>query len=541
MKQGQLHDVIVVGAGFAGMYLLHRLRGMGMKVRVFERGSDVGGTWYWNRYPGARCDIESLDYSYSFSDELQQEWTWSERYATQPEILDYANWVADRLALRPGIDFDTNVLAAEFDDAACAWTVRTDRGEVVRARHLILATGALSVGAIPDIEGRDEFAGQTYHTGDWPRDGVDFTGKRVAVIGTGSSGVQSIPPIAAQAARTHVLQRTPNFCIPARNRPYSPDEIVEAKRSYSERRAVAKYNSGGVYRIDSTAAGAEVDAATRQRTYEEAWARGGLSFIKCFGDTWTNAESNRYMAQFVRERIRDVVADPDLADKLSPTTYPIGTKRPCVDTDYYKTFNRDTVELIDIGAEPIRRFTATGLKVGEREIKLDAVVFATGFDALTGAVRAIDIRGVGGLSLREEWRAGPQTYLGIACAGFPNMFLVAGAGGPAVLTNVLATIEQNVAWITDLIAAMRADGRTRVEADRRAQEEWNTELTRLVEGTLFLQGGSWYMGANIPGKPRVFMPYAGGLGTYRRRCEAIAAAGYEGFEFDRTQARRQTA
>ena len=528
----QAIDVVVVGAGFAGIYLIHKLRGQGLTVRAIERGSDVGGTWFWNRYPGARCDIESLDYSYSFDEAIQQEWTWSERFATQPEILRYANWVADRLDIRRHVTFNTTVSAATYDERLGAWTVETGDGAKITARFLILATGALSVGTIPSIEGNERFRGATYHTGSWPREGVNFSGKRVAVIGTGSSGVQSIPIIARQADLTYVLQRTPNYCIPARNRFYSEAEIEQAKARYPERRAVAKYNSGGVYRVDSALCGVEVDAKERELAYWKAWEVGGLGFIKAFGDTWTNEETNRHMPAFVRERIRDTIVDDDTADRLAPTTYPIGTKRPCVDTDYYATFNLPNVELVDINQSPITAFTETAIVVGDRELEIDAVVYATGFDALTGAIKAIDITGRNGLKLRDEWHAGPRTYLGMLAAGFPNMFLVAGAGGPAVLTNVLATIEQNVEWIADCIADMGAHGHTVIEATVQAQEDWVEELFRIVEGTLFPRAASWYMGANIPGKPRVFMPYAGGLGEYRRRCERVAAEGYPGFVFE---------
>ncbi|MFB6675053.1 flavin-containing monooxygenase [Streptomyces sp. NPDC056390] len=522
-------DAVVVGSGFAGMHMLHRLRELGLRVRVYERGSDVGGTWYWNRYPGARCDIESVDYSYSFSPELEQEWRWSEKFATQPEILRYANHVADRFDLRRDIQFDTRIVAASFNEAAGQWEIRSEAGEEIRADYFILATGCLSVGNVPDIPGLDTFAGSVHHTGNWPHHGVDLAGQRVGVVGTGSSGIQSIPIIAEQAASTVVFQRTPNFSLPAHNRELSEDYLLEVRAGYAERRHLARYSNGGVPRVDTTVNAFDIPDDARHQTYERLWEEGGLNFANAFADLRTSHESSETAAEFVRQKIRQIVEDPKTADLLTPTTYPFATKRPCVDTGYYATFNREDVELVDVKATPIQEITETGIRTAEATYTLDTIVFATGFDAMTGAINSIDIRGRGGERLRETWAAGPRSYLGLACAGFPNMFTLATAGSPSVLGNMLTSIEQHVDYVTELIDSARAEGAALIEATREAQDGWVEHLGDLAGKTLFPSAASWYMGANIPGKPRVFLPYVGGVGTYRRLCERIAADGYPGF------------
>ncbi len=522
-------DAVVVGAGLAGVYALYRLRGLGLSVQVFEAGSGVGGTWYWNRYPGARCDVESLDYSYSFSDELQQEWSWTERYASQPEILRYVNHVVDRFDLRGDIQLDTRVTSARFDEATARWSVETERGDRLAARFCIMATGCLSAAQVPSIPGVETFGGSWYHTGRWPHEGVDFTGQRVGVIGTGSSAIQSIPIIAAQAAHLYVFQRTPNFSVPARNAPLDPAYERTVKSRYAEFRRQARESRVGfvVERSDDSALA--VPADVREREYEKRWQRGGLGFSATYVDLLTDQAANETAAEFFRAKIRSIVRDPAVAETLVPRDYPIGTKRLCVDTEYYATFNRDNVTLIDIRTDPIEAITPGGLRTRARTFELDSLVFATGFDAMTGALLSVDIRGRGGETLRRKWEAGPRTYLGLAVAGFPNLFLVTGPGSPSVLSNMIVSIEQHVDWIADCIASLDRGGRATIEPTVDAEDAWVAHVNDLGDMTLYPRANSWYMGANVPGKPRVFMPYVGGVGTYRKTCDEIAARGYEGF------------
>ena len=523
-----LHAV-VVGAGFAGLYMLHRLRGLGLSARLFEAGDGVGGTWYWNRYPGARCDVESMDYSYSFSDELQQEWKWSERYASQPEILTYINHVADRFDLQRDIQLSTRVTAAVFDEEARRWTVTTDRGDRVSARFCIMATGCLSTAQLPTLPGRESFKGKTYHTGRWPHEGVDFTGQRVGVIGTGSSAIQAIPIIAAQAAHLFVFQRTPNFSAPARNAPLDPEYEREVKAGYADFRRQARESRVGFVVERSEASALAVTDAERRREYEKRWSRGGLGFTATYVDLLTNKEANDTAADFVREKIRAVVRDAKVAELLAPKDYPVGTKRMCVDTGYYETFNRDNVTLVDIRRTPIEAIAPDGLYTRETAYALDSIVFATGFDAMTGALLAIDIRGRGGRPLSDAWAEGPRTYLGLAVAGFPNLFAITGPGSPSVLSNMIVSIEQHVDWIAECMERMSARGQQTIEATAAAQDAWVAHVNEIGHATLYPRANSWYMGANVPGKPRVFMPYIGGVGAYRQICDGVAARGYEGF------------
>jgi cyclohexanone monooxygenase len=521
-------DVVIVGAGFAGLYMLHRLRGLGLTVRVVEAASGVGGTWYWNRYPGARCDVESMQYSYSFSPEIEQAWTWSELFAAQPEILRYANFVADRLELKRDIQFDTRVVGACFDDAAHRWAIETDRGSL-SARFCVMATGCLSNARVPDFAGLADFRGETYHTGHWPHQGVDFAGKRVGVIGTGSSAIQAIPVIAEQAAELIVFQRTPNYSIPSRNAPMTPDYEQSWKSAYPEKRAKARtMRTGILYPVNEKSA-VEVEEDERRSEYEARWAAGGTAFMASFADLILHKPSNDTAAEFVREKIRTIVKDPAVAEMLAPKDYPIGTKRICVDTEYFATYNRPNVTLVDVRAEPIAGITPDGVLAGEREYALDAIVFATGFDAMTGALAKIDISGVDGLALREEWAAGPRTYLGLMSAGFPNLFMITGPGSPSVLSNMIVSIEQHVDWVTDCLAHLQSRQLSRIEPTRQAQDEWVAHVNEVAHRTLYPQANSWYMGANVPGKPRVFMPYIGGVGVYRQTCAEVAAKGYEGF------------
>jgi cation diffusion facilitator CzcD-associated flavoprotein CzcO len=521
-------DAVIVGAGFAGLYMLHRLRGLGLRARVFEAGSGVGGTWYWNRYPGARCDVESMEYSFQFSDALQQEWDWSERYAAQPELLRYANHVADRFDLRRDIQFDTRVDAATFDESAGCWRIGTSDGARCSAAFCIMATGCLSSPNTPKLEGLESFAGERYHTGYWPHQPVDFTDKRVAIIGTGSSAVQSIPIIAGQAQHLTVFQRTPNYAIPAHNAPLAPETRIAIKADYAGLRARARRTFTGIAFDYSEALALETAPEEREREYERRWQRGGLSFLGAYQDLMLDAQANATAAEFVRGKIRRKVTDPAVAELLAPKNV-IGCKRVCIDIGYYETFNRDNVTLVDVSERPIEEITPHGVKVAGREYAADALVLATGFDAMTGALLRIDIRGRGGARLATAWSAGPKTYLGLAVAGFPNLFTITGPGSPSVLTNMIPTIEQHVDWIADTIRHMRAHQLALIEASEDAQERWTEHLGDLARPTLRYTCTSWYLGANVPGKPRVFMPYIGGFPRYAQQCREVAANGYQGF------------
>ncbi|MDH3681822.1 MAG: NAD(P)/FAD-dependent oxidoreductase [Acidimicrobiia bacterium] len=523
-------DVVVVGAGFAGMYLLHLLRGHGFSTQVLERGAGVGGTWYWNRYPGARCDVRSIDYSYSFDPDLEQEWEWSEKFATQPEILRYANHVADRFDLRRDIRFETGVEVAQWDEAGRRWRITTDDGTEVTARFYIMATGCLSSSKRPEVDGIDDFRGDTYHTGHWPHEGVDFTGQRVAVIGTGSSGIQSIPLIAEQAEHLTVFQRTPNFSLPSRNGLPDPDELAAIKADYPAYRDLARQSFGGAPRPLPTKGALDVGDDERRAVYQSAWDEGGLGgILASFTDLRTSQEANDTAAEFIREQIRSIVDDPEVAEILCPHDHPFGTKRPCLDTNYYATYNRSNVDLVNLRATPLVRLTESGIVTSERHYEFDAIVFATGFDAMTGAICNVDIRGVGGLELRKKWEDGPRTYLGLMVAGFPNLFTVTGPGSPSVLSNMMVSIEQHAEWITGCVVHLRGEGARAIEATVEAEDDWVEHVREVGDATLYPKANSWYMGANVPGKPRVFLPYVGGVGPYRRICDEIVADGYRGF------------
>ncbi len=522
-------DCIIVGAGFAGMYMLHRLRGLGLSAQIIEAGTGVGGTWYWNRYPGARCDTESLQYSYSFSPDLQQDWSWSERYAGQPEILRYANHVADRFDIRRDVRFNTRVASAHFDEAGGRWDIRTECGDRYSARYCVMATGCLSNARMPDIAGRDSFKGQTYHTGHWPHEGVDLTGLRVGVIGTGSSAIQAIPVIAEQARHLTVFQRTPNYSIPARNGPMTPDYERQWKDNYDERRAQARLTRNGILANFNNVSALEVGEEDRRRQYEARWITGGTTFMASYNDLITNKAANDTAAEFVREQIRALVHDPKVAEILAPLDYPIGTKRICADTHYFETYNRANVSLVDIRRAPIEAITETGIRTTSGTYDLDAIVYATGFDAMTGTLLKIDIRGRKGLQLRDKWAAGPRTYLGIMTANFPNLFMITGPGSPSVLSNMMVSIEQHVDWITGCLAHMGGRQLGLIEPTEQAEDDWVAHVNEVAGRTLYPSAASWYMGANVPGKPRVFMPYIGGVGRYRQHCDEVAANGYEGF------------
>jgi cation diffusion facilitator CzcD-associated flavoprotein CzcO/acetyl esterase/lipase len=524
-------DAVVVGAGFAGMYLLHRLRAEGLSVVVLEAGSDVGGTWYWNRYPGARCDVESVDYSFSFDPELERAWTWSEKYATQPEILAYAQFVADRYDLRRDIRFDTKVTSATWDQTERRWRVATSSGPHFSASFFVMATGCLSMPKEVDVAGVDQFRGETYWTSRWPHGGVDLTGKRVGVIGTGSSAIQSIPHFADEAASLTVFQRTPNFSIPAYNGPHRPEKVSAFQADRDAYRTAARRSGAGVPNPQATQSALSVSDEERLSTYEKAWQRGGIiEFTSTYNDHGTNPVANEHLAEFVRTKIRSIVHDPETAEALCPKSFPIGTKRLCVDTNYYETFNRPHVRLVDIRTNPIRTITATGVELATDErFEFDVIVFATGFDAMTGAIVAVDIEGVGGATLKQTWADGPQTYLGLQVPGFPNLFLVTGPGSPSVLSNMIVSIEQHVNWITDCLVDMRAEGYETIEPTPTAVRGWVDHVNAFASITLFPQANSWYIGANVPGKPRVFLPYVGGVDRYRIACEEVVQRGYLGF------------
>ncbi len=531
-------DVVIVGAGFGGMYMLYRLRKLGLSAVVLEMGDNVGGTWYWNRYPGARCDAESLAYSFSFSEDLEQEWEWSERYATQPEILRYAQHVAERFALKEDIRFNEKVNHVHLVDGL--WQVTTEAGTSVEAPFCILATGCLSVPQLPAIDGIDDFSGPVYRASLWPHEGVDFSGRTVGIIGTGSSGIQAIPVIAEQADHLYVFQRTPNYSVPAVNGPLDDEWVRQFKTNYRKHRRFHKEGLSSGFgdleiepkpRTPVAESAAGMSQAQVDEILEPYWQRGGAFFLSAFADSLMNPETNAKVAEFVRGKIRSIVKDPATAEALCPTDHPIGSKRICVDTDYYATYNRDNVTLVNVREDPIETITPTGLKTASGEYVFDDLVLATGFDAMTGALLNMDVVGEHGVRLADKWSAGPRTYLGIGMVGFPNLFTVTGPGSPSVLSNMLVSIEQHVDWMVDCLEHMREHGYTRVEPDQVAEDQWVNHVNEIANATLFPEGGSWYLGANVAGKPRVFMPYAAGVGAYREICEDVVADDYRGFSF----------
>ncbi len=529
MKSAGKFDVIIVGAGISGMYMLYRMRELGLSARVIEMGSDLGGTWYWNRYPGARCDTDTMEYSYSFDEDLQQEWEWPERYPTQPEILAYLNHVAERFHLRPDISFSTRVDAAVFDEATKRWRVQTDDGAVLSAQFLIMATGCLSAPNMPSIDGMETFSGPIYHTARWPHEEVDFSGLRVGIIGTGSSGVQAIPVVARQAEHLTVFQRSAQWSVPARNRPADPDLTAEIKADYAGFRARNRLQSDAqLSHIPANDFSAmSVSEEERQRIFEDGWQMGGFPFYRSFNDITLNPESNKAAADFVRAKIREIVKDPKVAQMLIPA-YTIACKRPVLDSGYFETYNRSNVLLVDISAAPIQAITPSGIRTAEADYELDIIIFATGFDAMTGALLRIDIQGRNGLTLREKWAAGPVNYLGLGVSGFPNLFTITGPGSPSVLTNMVVAIEHHVEWVADCINYMVEHNHPCIEATDEAQEDWVSHVNEVAGNTLHHTCHSWYFGDNIPGKPQVFMPLWG-FPPYVEKCEEVVAKGYEGF------------
>ena len=525
-------DALVIGAGFAGLYQLLCLRDrLGLSVQALEAGGGVGGTWYWNRYPGARCDSESHVYWYTFSPELMREWEWSERYPGQAEILRYLNFVADRFDLKRDIRFNTRVVAATYDEEANRWQVRTEGGETYVARFLITAVGCLSTANVPDFPGLNDFAGDWYHTGQWPHEGVDFTGKRVGMIGTGSTGIQAAPVIAASAKHLSVFQRTANYSVPARNAPLTAEFRRYVKEHAGDIRAVTRETINGMaFRIEERRA-VDTPPEEREKIYEAAWERGGLQFRAAFQDMMVDKRANDTAAAFVKRKIRSIVKDPKTAAILSDIDHPYAAKRPPIDTNYFETYNRPNVTLVDLRKAPIDRISRAGICTTEAEYPVDIIVFATGFDAMTGPMLRMGVRGCGGVALKDVWEAGPRNYLGLQVAGFPNLFTITGPGSPSVLCNMPVAIEQHADWITDCIRHMRDSGLERIEARADAVDKWVAEVNEMAHKTVLpLARHSWYLGANIPGKPRVFMPYAGGMVRYRQICADVAARGYEGFQ-----------
>jgi cation diffusion facilitator CzcD-associated flavoprotein CzcO len=524
-------DAIVIGAGFSGMYMLHRLRALGMTVRGFEAGDGVGGTWYWNRYPGARCDSESMFYSYSFLSELEQEWPLIERYPGQPEVLRYLEHVADRLNLRDHFTFGAKITGAAYDETCNRWTVRTDDGTKASGTYLITAVGCLSAANTPAFRGAEQFRGESLHTGTWPHEPVNFAGKRVGVIGTGASGIQAIPVIAEQAAHLTVFQRTAQFTIPAANCQLDPQFTTLWKQNYQEWRRRGRHSAAGVPYPASRISALDVSPEDRRAAFEGAWEQGGFMFAQgTFGDLVLSEQANEMAADFVRSKIDEIVHDPAVAEMLKPRTFPFGTKRLPLDTNYYQTFNRSNVTLVDLRATPIEEITPGGVRTSETEYPLDIIVYATGFDALTGPLLALGIQGRRGLSLADAWSMGPKTFLGLAIPDFPNLFTITGPGSPSVLSNMPVSIEQHVEWISGCLGYLRDHHIATIEARRDAMERWTDHVQEVAGRTLYPKAASWYMGANIPGKPRLFLPYIGGVGNYRDKCASVASNGYEGFD-----------
>jgi len=534
MKSMREVDVLVLGAGFSGLYAIYQFRKLGFSVEAIERGPDVGGVWYWNTYPGARCDAESVMYSYSFSEELEQEWKWPERFSAQPAILSYAHHVADRFDLRRHITFGTELTQAHWDEGRGRWLIHTDTGEHIAAKYFIASAGSLSAGRVPEFTGLADFKGEWNHTGAWPHEKVNFAGQRVAVIGTGSSGVQAIPVIAKEAAHLTVFQRTANYCVPAKNHPLDDSYDREIKASYTQHRQEARLTGLG-FNIPMPPLSTEVTPEERQAEFERRWEAGGPFFMFAFLDMMVNKAINDEAAEFIRKKIRETVKDPQTAELLCPKDYPLGAKRICVGNDYFEAYNEPNVVLVDVQADPIERFTPDGLVLRSGKFyALDRVVFATGYDAMTGPLLRMDIRGRDGMPLSTKWAAGPQTYLGLATEGFPNMFIPTGPGNPSAVSNFFVAIEEHINFIAGIVTAMREQGFDIIDVDPAFERDWVEHVNVMANATLWPQADSWYLGANIPGKPRVFMPYVGGVGAYREKCAAVAADGYSGFILSQT-------
>jgi cation diffusion facilitator CzcD-associated flavoprotein CzcO len=526
-------DVVIVGAGFGGMYAVHKFNAMGLKIQGYEAGSDVGGVWYWNRYPGARVDLPSIDYSFGFSPEVEQEWTWSEQFAAQPELLRYINFVADRLDLRRHIQFNTRVTSAEWDDARQVWVVKTNRGDVVEATYCIMATGPLSIPKDPEIPGIERFKGELLRAGRWPHQPVSYAGKRVGVIGTGSTGIQIVQEVGPQAGELFVFQRTPSFTMPMRNVPLEPDYVAEVKRNYAGLRESARNSPAGGIRPASTRAFFSVTPAQRLSLMEDAWKQGGLAMLGTFSDLLVNEEANEHVAEFVRGKIGEMVKDPVTAEKLKPRGYPIFARRPCLDTSYYETFNLPTVHLMDCNEDPILEITDKGVRTQSGEVELDMLIFATGYDGLTGAMLAVDVQGRDGLRVSRKWSEGARSYLGIMMAGFPNLFMTTGPNGPAALANIIRISENDVDWIADAMRHMSATGQTAMEPTAEAEDGWMNTVAALSQRSLLNKAKTWYLGANVKDKPQGLSMFTGGFPKYREYCALATRDGYRThFTFD---------
>ncbi|MEK5080764.1 NAD(P)/FAD-dependent oxidoreductase [Solibacillus sp. FSL W7-1436] len=532
-------DAVVIGAGFSGLYMLYRLREAGLSTKVYETGGGVGGTWYWNRYPGARCDSESICYNYTFSEELYKEWSWSSRFPEQPEILKYLNFVADKFDLRPGIQFNTRVTSASFDEETNRWNIQTDQGDQVSAKYFITGVGCISTANIPNIKGMDNFKGEIYHTGHWPHEKVDFSGKRVGVVGTGSSGIQSIPVIAKEAEHLTVFQRTPQYSVPAKNYPYTAEFLEKSKENYHNMRALMRNSVGGMAMTYGENSVLDHTPEQRREVLEAAWEKGGWAVLAAYNDLLINEEGNVLVAEFVRSKIREIVKDPETAEKLLPDHY-YGTKRAIIDTDYFETYNRENVSLVDIKKAPIEEITSKGIRTEDGEYELDVIVFATGFDGMTGSLFKIDIRGRDDVALKEKWQDGAntKTYLGLTTAGFPNLFMLTGPESPSVLGNMPAAIEQHVEWVMDCIEHLQNNQIEVLEAKPEAEEKWSQHCKELADSTLYTKTESWYTGANIEGKAKGFPIYVGGYHEYRKICDDVAVNGYDGFTLDTGKANK---
>ncbi|MDJ0919914.1 MAG: NAD(P)/FAD-dependent oxidoreductase [Henriciella sp.] len=524
-------DAVVVGAGFGGMYMVHKLREMGLSILGIEAGSDVGGVWYWNRYPGARCDLMCIDYSYSFNEDIQQEWTWSEQFAAQPEILEYAKFVATKLKLREHFLFDTRVVRANWDDDQNVWIIETDRSEIFEATYCIMATGPLSKPKDPEIPGLDEFEGELYRAAKWPHTPVDFAGKRVGLIGTGSTGIQIVPVVAKQAKELCVFQRTPSYSMPMRNDKLDADYVAEIKRNYEGLRAAARNSALGGVRPSTTRPYFSLPPGQRRAVLEDCWKQGGHAVLGAFSDILTNPEANEQVAEFAREKISEIVKDPETAEALKPRGYPIFARRPCLDSGYYEAFNEPHVRLVDCLKEPIDRITETGLQTRDQHYDLDALILATGYDGLTGALLSFEITGRNGRKLSDKWKDGARSYLGLVMADFPNLFMICGPNGPAALSNIVTLDEQNVNWICDLITHMQDHELVTMEATQSAEDAWMETVFELAGRTLLAKANTWYVGANVEGKSRGLFMYTGGYLNYSNACEAAARSGYSGLSF----------
>jgi cation diffusion facilitator CzcD-associated flavoprotein CzcO len=532
---GKRLDVVIVGGGFGGMYAVYKFRQMGLKIAAYEAGGDLGGVWYWNRYPGARVDLPSIDYSFAFSPEIEQEWTWSEQFAAQPELLRYIDFVSTKLDLRKHFQFNTRVTSATWDEASKVWVVKTDHGDTVEATYCIMATGPLSIPKDPGIPGAERFKGQTFLAAKWPHERVDFAGKRVGVIGTGSTGIQIVQEVGPQAGELFVFQRTPSFTMPMRNQKLEPDYIAEVRRNYAGIREIARNSAVGGVRPQSTRAFFSVTPSQRQSLLEDAWKQGGLAMLGTFVDLMTNAEANEHVAEFVRGKIDEVVKDPVTAEKLKPKGYPIFARRPCLDTSYYETFNLPNVHLVDCLTDPIEEITASGVRTKSGEIELDILIFATGYDGLTGAMLACDIVGREGRTVTDKWKNGPRSYLGLMMEGFPNLFMTTGPNGPAALANIIRISENDVDWIATLMVHMSKSGLSSVEPTRQAEDLWMENVQKLAERSLITKAKTWWVGANVEGKPQGLTLYTGGFQKYREHCAAAIETGYRDFVFERSK------